>query len=103
MPTVRYQPPRPKNTISRSISFDIPMFEFAEQQRKAKRLDRSQYMREVMQREYQHVLGTTAPALGDSTSPATPKRNGIALFPAKAGASSATLEVVNRLRDGEGA
>jgi hypothetical protein len=88
---------RPVTTETRSISFDKVMFDFMEQDRRTLRLDRSQYLRELLEARYQQKYHKAPPA-GDAET-AMPTRNGIPLFPIRKKAGAATLELVKELRD----
>jgi hypothetical protein len=89
---------RPVTTETRSVSFDRVMFEFMEQDRQELRLDRSQYLRELIERRYEQKHHKAAPAIAEDGR-ATATRNGIPLFPKTQGAGKATLSLVKRLRD----
>ena len=85
-------------TVTSSVSFDKEMFAFMEERRQQLRLDRSQFLRELIEQEYERCRNAPLPGLGGPASNDN-KRNGVALFPKKLGATSATLEIVNQLRE----
>lgn len=85
-------------TTATSVSFDKVMFEFMEQDRRELRLDRSQYLRELLEQRYQHKFHKSPP-LPDEPAVSGGLRNGIPLFPKSPGGGSASLDVVKRLRE----
>lgn len=88
---------RPVTTETRSVSFDKVMFDFMEQDRRELRLDRSQYLRELIETRFQQKYHKTPPAAGEVQIGKT--RNGVPLFPRGTKAGSATLELVKQLRE----
>ena len=74
------------------------MFEFMEQDRRELRLDRSQYLRELLEQRYQQKHHKAPPTPGASVS-AAGTRNGVPLFPKTPGAGRASLDLVKRLRE----
>ena len=89
---------RAATTVTSSVSFDKVMFEFMEERRRQLRIDRSQYLRELIEKDYELCHNTPPPGIG-AASNHDGKRNGITLFPKKPGATRATLEIVNKLRE----
>jgi hypothetical protein len=83
-------------TTTSSVSFDKVMFEFMEQDRRELRLDRSQYLRELLEQRYQQKYHKSplSPGAPEASSGA---RNGVPLFPKSPGARSASLDLVKRL------
>lgn len=85
-------------TVTSSVSFDREMFAFMEERRRQLRIDRSQYLRELIERDYELCHRAPPSGIAKATN-SDGKRNGITLFPKKPGASQATLEIVNKLRE----
>src|SRR5882724_11509049 len=85
-------------TTTSSVSFDKVMFEFMEQDRRELRLDRSQYLRELLEQRYQQKHHKAPPTPGEPGLQAGTK-NGVPLFPQVPGAGKASLEVVKRLQE----
>ncbi len=54
-------PKKDKTTLTRSISFDTEVFDLMEKERTRLRLDRSQYIRQILERE----LGLVEDPAGD--------------------------------------
>lgn len=84
-------------TETRSVSFDKVMFDFMEQDRRDLRLDRSQYLRELLEARYQQKHHKSPPA--SATGAASQTRNGVPLFPVGKNSGRATLDLVKQLRD----
>lgn len=89
---------RAVTTVTSSVSFDKEMFAYMEERRRQLRIDRSQYLRELIEKDYELCRNAPPPGIGDAPRNEN-KRNGVALFPRKPGATQATLEIVNRLRE----
>jgi hypothetical protein len=85
-------------TTATSVSFDKVMFQFMEQDRRELRLDRSQYLRELLEQRYQQKFHKSPPST-DKPGSLGGLRNGIPLFPKSPGGGSASLEDVRRLRE----
>jgi hypothetical protein len=87
---------RVRQTTTTSVSFDREMFEFMEQQRHLVRLDRSQYLRELLEKEYHQVHGKAAVA---ALPPQATTRNGVPLLTVVASARRVTTKMVKQLEE----